>query len=98
VNTEAWAFLTAFTAFAVPAGLYWGPGYCYRGISQPRLDPALQGGIDFAHKSGFHPGTWASPIQWVKDAGGKSNEEIAATPALPPRRREGGSRPIFTLL
>lgn len=50
--------------------------YRYRGISQSRLNPALQGGIDFAHKSGFYVGTWASTIQWIKDAGGNSDVEI----------------------
>lgn len=49
--------------------------YRYRGISQSRLDPALQGGIDFAHKSGLYIGTWASTIKWIKDAGGNSNVE-----------------------
>ena len=44
--------------------------YRYRGISQSRLKPALQGGADFAHKSGFYLGTWASTIKWIKDAGG----------------------------
>ena len=39
--------------------------YRYRGISQSRLDPALQGGADFAHKSGFYVGTWASTIKWA---------------------------------
>ena len=43
--------------------------YRYRGISQSRLKPALQGGIDFAHKSGFYLGTWGSTIRWIKDAG-----------------------------
>ena len=50
--------------------------YRYRGISQSRFDPALQGGIDFAHKSGFYVGTWASTIQWIKDAGGHSDVEV----------------------
>jgi len=50
--------------------------YRYRGISQSRLNPALQGGIDFAHKSGFYLGTWASTIQWIKDAGGDAPLEI----------------------
>lgn len=51
--------------------------YRFRGISQTRLDPAMQGGIDFTHKSGFYLGTWASNIKWIKDAGGKnSNAEI----------------------
>jgi uncharacterized protein (TIGR02001 family) len=49
--------------------------YRYRGISQSRLKPALQGGADFAHKSGFYLGTWASTIQWIKDAGGDSKVE-----------------------
>ncbi len=43
--------------------------YRYRGISQSRLDPALQGGVDFAHKSGFYVGAWGSTIKWIKDAG-----------------------------
>jgi uncharacterized protein (TIGR02001 family) len=43
--------------------------YRYRGISQSRLRPALQGGVDFAHKSGFYAGTWLSTIRWIKDAG-----------------------------
>ena len=43
--------------------------YRYRGISQSRFKPALQGGIDFAHKSGFYLGTWGSTIKWIKDAG-----------------------------
>jgi uncharacterized protein (TIGR02001 family) len=50
--------------------------YRYRGISQSRLKPALQGGIDFAHKNGFYLGTWASSIKWIKDGGGDAPVEI----------------------
>ena len=50
--------------------------YRYRGISQTRLDPALQGGADFAHKSGFYAGTWASTIKWIEDGGGDANAEV----------------------
>jgi uncharacterized protein (TIGR02001 family) len=50
--------------------------YRYRGISQTRLKPAIQGGIDFSHKSGLYIGTWASSIKWIKDGGGDSNAEI----------------------
>jgi uncharacterized protein (TIGR02001 family) len=50
--------------------------YRYRGISQTRLKPAIQGGADFAHKSGFYIGTWASSIKWIKDAGGDANAEV----------------------
>jgi uncharacterized protein (TIGR02001 family) len=42
--------------------------YRYRGISQSDKKPALQGGIDFAHKSGFYVGTWGSTIRWIKDS------------------------------
>ena len=43
--------------------------YRYRGISQSRLKPALQGGADWSHPSGFYLGTWASTITWIKDGG-----------------------------
>jgi uncharacterized protein (TIGR02001 family) len=44
--------------------------YRYRGISQTRLKPAVQGGLDFAHKSGFYLGVWGSTIKWIEDSGG----------------------------
>ncbi|MBE7367682.1 TorF family putative porin [Ramlibacter pallidus] len=50
--------------------------YRYRGISQSRLRPAIQGGADFSHKSGFYIGTWASSIRWIEDAGGDASVEV----------------------
>ena len=50
--------------------------YRYRGISQTRLKPTLQGGVDFAHKSGFYLGAWGSGIKWIKDGGGDANIEL----------------------
>jgi uncharacterized protein (TIGR02001 family) len=50
--------------------------YRYRGISQSRLDPALQGGADYADKSGLYLGVWGSSIKWIKDAGGDANMEV----------------------
>lgn len=50
--------------------------YRYRGISQTRLKPALQGGFDYAHASGFYVGAWGSTIKWIKDSGGDANVEI----------------------
>ncbi len=50
--------------------------YRYRGVSQSRLKPALQGGIDFTHKSGLYLGTWASSIKWIKDGGGDASAEV----------------------
>lgn len=49
--------------------------YRYRGISQTRKKPALQGGVDFSHKSGVYVGTWLSTIKWIKDAGGGASAE-----------------------
>jgi uncharacterized protein (TIGR02001 family) len=49
--------------------------YRYRGISQTRLRPALQGGVDYT-QGGLYLGAWASTIKWVKDAGGDSDVEI----------------------
>lgn len=49
--------------------------YRYRGISQTRLKPAVQGGIDYSI-GGFYVGTWASTIKWIKDAGGDAPAEI----------------------
>lgn len=36
--------------------------YRFRGVSLSGGDPAIQGGIDLAHESGFYAGTWASSI------------------------------------
>ena len=50
--------------------------YRYRGISQTRLQPALQGGADYTHNpSGLYAGTWLSTIKWTKDAGGSGDIE-----------------------
>jgi uncharacterized protein (TIGR02001 family) len=51
--------------------------YRYRGISQSRLKPALQGGVDYVNNTyGFYLGTWASTIKWVEDGGGDGNVEL----------------------
>lgn len=50
--------------------------YRYRGVSQTRLNPALQGGADYTHNpTGFYAGTWLSTIKWTKDAGGDGDVE-----------------------
>jgi len=50
--------------------------YRYRGISQSRLKPAVQGGVDYAFANGLYVGAWASYIKWIKDAGGGANVEL----------------------
>lgn len=50
--------------------------YLFRGVSQTHGRPAIQGGIDFAHPSGFYVGAWGSNITWVKDFLGSGRTEI----------------------
>jgi uncharacterized protein (TIGR02001 family) len=50
--------------------------YRYRGLSQSRFDPALQGGADYTHTpTGFYVGTWLSTIKWIDDLGGDGKVE-----------------------
>jgi uncharacterized protein (TIGR02001 family) len=49
--------------------------YRYRGISQTRVKPALQGGVDFS-AGGLYLGAWASSIKWIEDAGGDASYEL----------------------
>lgn len=41
--------------------------YAFRGISQTDQRPALQGGLDWEHDSGFYLGFWASNVSWLND-------------------------------
>ncbi len=41
--------------------------YRYRGVSQSSLKPAIQGGFDYAHESGFYVGNSNSSIGWVNN-------------------------------
>lgn len=41
--------------------------YRYRGISQTKGMPALQGGIDYANANGLYLGAWGSQIKWIED-------------------------------
>ena len=49
--------------------------YRFRGISQTRLKPALQGGLDFS-SGGFYLGAWASNVKWIKDWEGDAGIEL----------------------
>src|SRR5665647_2991268 len=50
---------------AVTANVGFVSNYLYRGISQTGAKPAIQGGFDYAHASGFYAGVWGSNISWV---------------------------------
>ena len=52
--------------------------YRYRGISQSNLQPAIQGGFDYAHSSGFYIGNWNSSISWISDAASASGNSASA--------------------
>jgi uncharacterized protein (TIGR02001 family) len=41
--------------------------YIFRGLTQTNGDPAIQGGFDYAHASGFYAGVWGSNISWLTD-------------------------------
>ena len=43
--------------------------YRFRGMAQTAAKPALQAGVDFAHKSGLYLGAWGSNVSWIKDFG-----------------------------
>jgi uncharacterized protein (TIGR02001 family) len=61
---------TSFNAAAVS-------DYRYRGISQTRLQPALQGGFDVVDNAGgLYAGVWLSTIKWIRDAGGDGDVEM----------------------
>jgi uncharacterized protein (TIGR02001 family) len=66
-----------FAADAAPAsdltvsynvGLY--SQYIFRGLTQTDRKPALQGGVDLTHSSGFYLGAWGSNISWLRDPNG----------------------------
>ena len=42
--------------------------YVFRGITQTSGNPAIQGGMDYAHASGFYAGVWGSNVNWIQDS------------------------------
>jgi uncharacterized protein (TIGR02001 family) len=50
--------------------------YRFRGMAQTSFNPALQAGVDFAHKSGFYLGVWGSNVSWIKDYAGATDGSL----------------------
>ena len=50
--------------------------YIFRGIAQTAGKPAVQGGFDLGHASGFYVGTWASNISWLEDFGAYNRSSL----------------------
>lgn len=61
-------------SFSYNVGLY--SQYIFRGLTQTGEEPAIQGGVDYAHSSGFYAGAWASNISWLEDAGAYKNSSL----------------------
>lgn len=54
-------------AAAVSGTLALTSDYLFRGLSQTNQKPALQGGVEYAHDSGFYAGLWGSNVSWLSD-------------------------------
>ena len=80
ISAAAVALLTGLTSVAVfaeeaaapevspvTANVTVASSYIYRGITQSNNKPAIQGGFDYAHESGFYVGNWNSSISWLSD-------------------------------
>ncbi len=54
--------------FTLSANVSLASQYRYRGLMQSNNKPAIQGGFDLKHASGFYLGNWNSSISWLSDA------------------------------
>lgn len=50
--------------------------YIFRGMTQTANKPAIQGGVDFTHSSGFYLGSWASNVSWLEDSRSYDNSSL----------------------
>lgn len=50
--------------------------YVFRGVSQTNEEPALQGGIEYAHDGGFYIGAWGSNVSWLSDIPGDISSSL----------------------
>ena len=71
----------AASDFTVSANVTLASQYRYRGIMQTNNKPAIQGGFDVVHASGFYIGNWNSSISWLDD----SNPDVSAAVEMPVR-------------
>lgn len=61
-------------ALTANVGLY--SQYVFRGIAQSGEKPAVQGGMDLTHTSGFYAGFWGSNVSWLEDYQGYSTGSL----------------------
>ncbi|SFB36525.1 TorF family putative porin [Azotobacter beijerinckii] len=55
---------TPLGEFSITANATLASEYIFRGISQTKGDPALQGGLDISHQSGLYVGAWISNVDY----------------------------------
>jgi uncharacterized protein (TIGR02001 family) len=58
----------AAPASPITANVGFTTDYIFRGIAQTSHNPAIQGGVDYAHSSGFYAGVWGSNVSWIADS------------------------------
>lgn len=63
--------------FTANVGLY--SQYVFRGLTQTNEEPALQGGFDYSHSSGFYLGVWGSNVSWLKENNTASNTSVGGS-------------------
>lgn len=56
------------SGFTFDANVSLASQYRYRGLMQTNNKPALQGGFNLTHSSGFYIGNWNSTISWLGDS------------------------------
>lgn len=61
-------------SFSYNIGLF--SQYIFRGLTQTGEEPALQGGVDYSHSSGFYAGVWGSNISWLEDGDYYDNSSL----------------------
>jgi uncharacterized protein (TIGR02001 family) len=61
---------------AVVANVGFVSNYVFRGITQTIGKPAIQGGYDYAHASGFYAGVWGSNVSWITGSGANGDASL----------------------
>ena len=94
ISAAAVALLTGLTSVAafaeeaaapevspITANVTVASSYIYRGITQSNNKPAIQGGFDYAHESGFYVGNWNSSISWISDSYNAVSTPVKSAPS-----------------
>ena len=64
------------SGFSVSANVGLFSDYVWRGQSQTQKQPAIQGGFDVEHSSGFYAGVWASNVEWTTESGAMTDNSV----------------------